>query len=164
MSNKGTKSGVKLPCRALKLSTLEELEQELVRIERAHAAGTLSACGNWSPGKILGHISSWIDFGFEGYPMSPPPFVRAVCRLMKGVFLRNQAMKPGFRIHGAPEGTYGLEEMDVPTGLARLRRSIKRLNFDELKPHPLFGLMTREQWIRMHVNHASLHLGFLKLS
>lgn len=151
------------PCRKLSFRSLEDLEQELGRIEKAHAAGTLITCGNWSAGKILGHLASWIDYGFDGYPTSPPAWTLPLFRLLKGVLLKDRPMSPGMRIPGTPEGTHGIEEMDVQQGFARIGASLQRLRLHIPEKHPLFGVLTRHEWERMHLNHAALHLGFLKL-
>lgn len=95
--------------------------------------------------------------------MSPPWFVRAIGRMMKPMMMRQARMKPGFRIHGAPDGTYGVEEMSVEEGAGRLRRAVERLRAGEPGPNPVFGRLTKEEWMRMHLNHAALHLGYLRV-
>lgn len=152
------------PQRTLALRTLEDLERELDAIERAGRAGTLRAHGNWSPGKVLGHLASWTDYAYDGYPSLPPAWARPIFRLMRGVVLRDRPMRPGLRIPGAPEGTHGVEEMDVEEGLLRLRTAIERLRIKIPDRHPLFGVLTRDEWERLHLNHAALHLGFLTLN
>lgn len=151
------------PCRDLTLTTWDDLEREIRAIENAAEAGTLTQCGNWSPGRILGHLAAWIDYAFDGYPMNPPAFVRILGRAMKPLLMRQKRMKPGFRIRGAPAGTYGVEEMPLAEGAARLRRAVERLRNGQPGPNPIFGPLTKEEWTRMHLNHAALHLGFLKL-
>jgi hypothetical protein len=155
-------SKVNAPVRELRFSTLEELEEELGRIEDAYVAGTLESTGNWSPGKILGHLAAWIDYGFDGYPMRAPFFVRAIGRLMKNAVMKQPTLKPGLQIPGAPGGTYGTEEMDVPEGAAMLRTSIERLRMQTPPAHPIFGPLTAAEWNRLHLGHAALHLGFLR--
>jgi hypothetical protein len=149
--------------RTLTLRSLEDLERELDAIEQADRAGTLRSHGNWSPGKILGHLASWIDYAYDGFPSLPPAWARPIFRLMKGVFLKDRPMKPGMRIPGTTEGTHGVVEMDVKEGLIRLRAAIERLRVKIPDRHPLFGVLTRSEWERMHLNHSALHLGFLTL-
>jgi hypothetical protein len=151
------------PCREITLRTWDDLEREIAAVEAAERAGTLQTCGNWSAGKVLGHIAAWIDYAFDGYPMNPPWFVRIIGRMMKGPMLKQPRMKPGFRIRGAPEGTYGVAEMSVQEGAARLRKAISRFQNQQPGPNPIFGPLTKDQWTRMHLNHASLHLGFLRV-
>lgn len=160
MSGKPT---VAQPCREVKLASLEDLEREIERVENAYVAGTLSTCGNWSAGKILGHLASWIDYAYDGYPMRFPWFVRLMGRVLKDGFLRKSAMPPGVRIPGAPDGTYGLDEMDVPEGAARLRAALERLRAETPGKHPVLGPLTPEQWTKLHLSHAALHLGFVRV-
>lgn len=151
------------PCREITLRSWDDLEREIDAVEAADRAGTLQTCGNWSAGKILGHIAAWIDFAFDGYPMNPPWFVRIIGRMIKGPMLNQSRVKPGFRIRGAPEGTYGVAEMSVPEGAARLRKAIARFHTKQPGPNPIFGPLTRDEWTRIHLNHAALHLGFLQV-
>jgi len=45
----------------------------------------------------------------------------------------------------------------------RLRSALARLDADEkfTQPSPLLGRLSHEQWVRMQLGHASMHLGFL---
>lgn len=149
------------PCRVLKLATLDDLLCELDAIESADRAGTLRTCGNWSAGKILGHLSSWIDYAYDGFPSLPPAWVIPLFRLMKPVLMKDRPLRPGMRIPGTTEGTHGVDEMTTQEGLVRLRASIERLRARIPDSHPLFGVLARQEWERMHLNHAVLHLGFI---
>ena len=152
------------PARTLRFGSLDDLDRELGAIECAERSGSLRTHGNWSAGKILGHLSAWIDYAYDGFPSLPPSWAIPIFRLMKPIFMKDRPMSPGMRIPGAPEGTHGVDEMTVEEGLIRIRASLERLRVKIPDQHPLFGVLTRAEWERMHLNHAALHLGFLSLN
>ena len=52
--------------------------------------------------------------------------------------------------------------MTTEAGLARLRRAMERLKAEApSKPQAIFGPMTHEEWVALHLRHAEMHLGFL---
>ncbi len=147
--------------RTLRFDTIAQLREELARLEAANAAGTLKTTGNWSVGQILGHLAAWIDYAYDGYPMSPPLWVRAMGRLMKP-FVTGMSMPPGVRIYGAPAGTYGGENLEFAEGLRRMRAALDRLEKSApTRPSPMFGRFSHEGWKRLNLNHAALHLGYV---
>lgn len=150
--------------RELRFQSLAELSSELDRIEQAEQNGVLQTIGNWSPSQILGHLGAWIHYGWEGYPMKPPPwFVRWFLRWQLPKMLE-KGMPPGVRIPGIPGGTTATEEMDFGAALANLRNGIERLDRGEEALHhsPAFGPMSYQDRIRLNLRHAELHLGFMR--
>ncbi|MFO0973645.1 MAG: DUF1569 domain-containing protein [Phycisphaerae bacterium] len=149
--------------RPLRFETIDALLAEVDRIEAADAAGRLRCIGNWSAGQVMGHVAAWIDYGYDGYPLKPPPWpIRVVLRFLKGRYLRN-GMPVGRRIPGVPDGTYGTEPMSTAAGAAALRRAARRLASGEPArfPSPAFGPMPESERIALNLRHAELHLGFL---
>lgn len=136
---------------------------EIERLAAAERAGTLRRTGNWTLGQILGHLATWIDFAYDGYPpeLNPPWFIKLILKLQKKRFMRGP-LPTGVRIPKVEGGTYGTEPLSLEEGLFRLRKSWERL--DEAPPsHPniIFGPMSHEEWKTVHLRHAELHLGFL---
>lgn len=151
------------PHRRLRFEKISELNVELDWIAAAAAAGTLRANGDWSPGQIMGHLASWIEYGYAGYPMGAPPwFIRIVLRWKLKAMLRD-GMPRGVRIPGASEGTYGTEPLEFAEGERRLRQSLARLSKREpaLYDSPGFGPMSMDQRVQLTLRHAELHLGYL---
>ncbi len=154
-----------VPRRTLRFNSLEDLDAELARIERADRDGGLSHTGNWTPGQILGHIAAWLEFGWNGYPpeLRPPRLVRWVLMLRKARYLRD-GLPVGVRIPGLKDGTLGIEPMTTADGLARLRRTLEPLRRGEDQPFdsPGFGKLSNAEAIQGNLRHAELHLGFLR--
>src|ERR1051326_3150405 len=93
----------KVDCRTLRLSTLDDVSRELDRLEQADAAGKLRCTGNWTAGQCFGHLATWIEFGYEGFPMKPPPWpIRFLVRRQLRKYLK-QGMPRGIRIPGSKD-------------------------------------------------------------
>lgn len=56
--------------RALRFRSIDEALQEIDRIVAAENAGKLSTLGNWTPGQNMGHVATWINYSYDGYPFS----------------------------------------------------------------------------------------------
>jgi hypothetical protein len=149
--------------RKLRFDSIDDCIAEVGQILTADEEGRLNSSGNWTPGQIMTHVAAWIEYGFAGYPIGPPPrIVRWILRLRLKKMLQGD-MPRGVRIPGVKEGTIGME--DVPTREAgeRLVAALKRLQDREEAPFdsPAFGPMSYDDRIRLNLRHAELHLGFL---
>jgi hypothetical protein len=150
--------------RHLRFATIDDLLKEVERIETADKEGRLQAQGTWTPGQVLGHVAAWINYGYDGYPMKPPPWiVRLLLRWQVKKYLRD-GMPSGVRIPKVEAGTYGIEVLTLPEGAAQLRRAVERLRAGEPAKFdsPAFGPMTPEDRIQFNLRHAELHLSFLQ--
>jgi hypothetical protein len=151
--------------RAVRLASPRDLHAELDRVVAADRAGTLRQCGNWTAGTTFGHLATFIEYAYDGYPpdlASPPWFIRAILKLSKGRFMRGPLPR-GVRIPKIEGGTKGTEPMTTEAGLARLKAAWARLEASPPpRPNPIFGPLTHQEWITMHLRHAELHLGYLQ--
>ena len=153
--------------RELKFATIDDLLNEIDRLVAADRAGQLRTLGSWTAGQILGHVAAWIDYGYEGYPMKPPPwFIRVILRWRVRKYLHHGGMPSGVRIPGVKEGTYGTDALSLEEGADRLRRALRRLQAGEHAPYdsPAFGPMSHDDRIQLNLRHAELHLSFLQPS
>lgn len=148
--------------RNLQFESLEQLRNDVNRLAQSERGGRLRASGNWSLGQACGHLASWIELPYEGYPpeLNPPWIVRAIVKLRKNSYL-NKRMPPGVRIPGIQGGTLGTEPMATDAGVARLDAALKRLAAGPpAVPNIIFGPLTHEEWKRLNLRHAELHLSF----
>jgi Protein of unknown function (DUF1569) len=153
----------KITRRRLRFETIDDLLAELDRIEQANLAGRLTVQGNWSAGQIVSHIAAWVEYGWVGYPVKPPPFfIRWILKFMLKKYLRS-GMPAGLRIPGTKEGTFGQDNVPVPQAIDRLRSCLQRLKDGEQArfDSPAFGPMSHEDRIKLNLRHAELHLSFL---
>jgi hypothetical protein len=148
--------------RTLRFGSIDEAIAEAERLVAAEREGRSTCVGNWKLGQALGHLATWANFAFDGYPpeVRAPLPVRMILRLMRGTIL-NKGMMPGVRVGKIPEGTVGLEPLDADEGLRRFRAAMERLRASApTTANPVFGPLTHEQWIALNLRHAELHLSF----
>src|ERR1044071_9071151 len=145
--------------RRLRFTSMDDLAAEVEKVASACRAGTLRQTGNWTAGQVFGHLSTWIDYGYDGYPpdLRPPWFVKLILRLQKKKFFRGP-MPQGVRIPGQEHGTKGTEVRTLEEGLERIRRSIARLKAAPPSgPNVIFGPLSHVEWQTIHLRHAELH-------
>lgn len=147
--------------RELRYQSVAELTADIDALVAAEKAGTLRQTGNWTLGQALGHLASWINYGYEGFPMGPPPwFVRIILKMLKKKYLR-EGMPAGVRIPKTVDGTYGIDLMSAEEGAARLKKALARMRAEEPKyPSPAWGNMPQDERIAINLRHAELHLSF----
>jgi Protein of unknown function (DUF1569) len=150
------------PRRKLRFETIDDALREAQQLAEAERLGRLARAGNWTLGQTLGHLGTWVNFAFDGYPASvhAPLPVRMILRLMRNRIL-NQGMMTGVKIGRVPGGTLGLDAIPAEEGLVRYRTALQRLR--QTAPtidNPVFGKLTHEQWVQLNLRHAELHLGF----
>lgn len=156
----------KVERRKLRFENLDQLLGEIDRIEQANRSGNLKVVGNWTLGQILSHVAAWIEYGYVGFPVKPPPFfIRWILKFMKNKYLKS-GMPSGVKIPGTKEGTFGQDDVPVDQAFDRLRNNIARLKSGEQAKFdsPAFGPMSHEDRIALNLRHAELHLGFVSYS
>jgi hypothetical protein len=141
------------------------LKEDLAKIEAAERAGTLRTTGNWTTGEILDHVAKTIDFSIDGFPpevrVAWP--IRMFARLMKGRMTSGKTLPAGFKLPKESAAFLPKPGTSTADGLARLRRALERLDTGArcVHPSPAFGALTHDEWMRLHLGHAQLHLGFV---
>jgi hypothetical protein len=148
--------------RKLHFDKIDEALAEADRLASAEREGRVVRAGNWSLGQALGHLATWANFAFEGYPaeVRAPLPVRLMLRAFRGTIL-NKGMMSGVRVGKVPGGTFGIDELSTVEGLNRFRSAMERLrNESPTLVNPVFGRLTHEKWIQLNLRHAELHLGF----
>src|SRR5262245_52749735 len=101
--------------RALRFATPAEAIADAEQIAAADRAGRLKRCGQWTAGQGLGHVAAWIDYAFDGYPLSVTPEAAAIARKFLPKVLES-GMQAGYRFAGVEGGTVGMD--DMPTDVA----------------------------------------------
>ena len=150
--------------RNLHFDSVDDVIEEVNKIAEADANGGLVVTGQWSVGEILSHLSAWIEYAYNGYPIDAPPWI--VQKLLKfhlRSILKN-GMKPGVNIPGVDGGTVGQEKIDCDVACRRYLVALNRLaSSEEAKyPSPAFGKLEREKFVKLNLRHAELHLSFIQ--
>ncbi|HET6326652.1 MAG TPA: DUF1569 domain-containing protein [Planctomycetaceae bacterium] len=143
--------------RKLRFATFDELVADIDRL----SSGPVKVLGNWSPGQVFRHLATAYNGSIDGFTMTFPLHFRLIAKVFRKKLLTMQ-MPAGFKL--PPKGAAMLEPPSTATdeGAAQLRAAIERLKREPKRAnHPMFGELTREEWDRVHLTHASLHLSFL---
>ncbi len=123
--------------------------------------GNLRCLGNWTLGQILGHLAAWADYSYGQSPIKVTWFLKIIARPMKKRFLNNP-MPAGGRLPGMVAGTLATEALSTDQGLENFRRAFTRLKTeDPARRHPIFGKLDHQEWIKLNLRHAELHLSFV---
>jgi hypothetical protein len=146
--------------RKLRFVSLAELRVEIDRLVAADERGTLRRSGNWTLGQMFGHLAAWINYGYEGYPMKVPWFIRFLVRRQFRKYVHS-GLPRGFRIPKVKAGTYGTEVLSTPEGARRLRAALDRLEREPaVYDSPALGEISEADRIQLTLRHAELHLGY----
>lgn len=140
-----------------------DLDEVLIEAERL-AAGEVYTTGAHSFGQILEHLARTHDMTTGRLQVPPPPlYMRLMITLMKPMLIRDQPIKPGFKLPKKSENVFWPDqEFEVSAALEHLRDSIEHYKSHGPMPkHPMFGTLSREQSDRLNCRHAALHLGFV---
>ena len=155
--------------RTLKMSTLDDLRAETARIKEADAAGCAAATKGWTPAQTVWHVASFIRGSLDGCPFKMPLPMRLMgkgMRLMGLDRMLNRPIPPGFKI--PPQASMFNPSADVTMDQAceLMNTCLDRIDHGEKMTHPspLLGKLTHEQWTKMHLRHAELHLSNIALA
>jgi Protein of unknown function (DUF1569) len=123
--------------------------------------GKFNTLGNWSAGQIFLHLAKSMNDSIDGSDLHLPWYLKLVGPLLKKKLLRGP-MAPGVKL----PASVAKETVPGPTstaeGLTALRSAIARLQSESKRARsPFLGDMTKDEWNRLHLNHAALHMSFL---
>ena len=122
--------------------------------------GGYTRLGNWNLGTMSTHLAKAMQTVLDVSPIKVNALVRFLARLLyKDKALRK--MKPGFKMPKramslAPhiaEDRLGVEELAMT--VARWKREPNRY------AHTFFGSLTDDEWNRLMLRHAEMHMSFL---
>jgi hypothetical protein len=123
--------------------------------------------GNWDLAQCCGHLAEWMRFPLDGYPKAPLP-LRPVVWLVRVTLGKGMLRKILTTGTFSPGGQTLKETVPTPGGdesaaVAKLRDVVERFkNHDgPFHPSPLFGQMTRDEWVKLNLAHTAHHLSFL---
>lgn len=149
--------------RELHFSGLDDVLAEMDRIAEAERQGRVKRLGNWTVGQVFGHLATWIDYSYDGFPpkLNPPWIIRFILKFQKNKFMKGP-MPRGVKIPGIENGTFATEVVSLEDGVEHLRRSIERLKREKpTQKSVLFGEMTHQEWVTGTLRHAELHMSYL---
>jgi hypothetical protein len=155
--------------RDIQLSTIDDLEAEVDRLVEAARAGRVESLGKWSAAQALWHVGRMIEFSFDGFPfryLRGYKWLTLILRAIAWRWLIRMALRPGFN---NPPYAVALEPdpaVSLDVAAALIRQQISRIRAGEQMNQAcsVEGPYSHDQWIYIHLRHAELHFGFLKMA
>ena len=136
------------------------LDEVLADAERLVASPNTKMLGNWPLSQLLTHLATAINGSIDGTSAKAPWFIRLIGPLLKGRVLKNR-MSPGFKLPKDVEVGFFPSVSSPQEALEELRRAVGRSHNERMTArHPILGKLTHEEWTRLHLRHAELHLSF----
>jgi len=143
--------------RSVQYQDLQDLLQDVEQLAR----GEPRTLGNKTFPQILKHLSIVMNGSMDGMAMRVPWYFKMIGKLLKNRIL-SSPMRPGFRLPAEAEKTLWPEVSSLPEALDAFRKSIKRLETEpKREPSPFLGPLTREEWDKLHLRHAELHMSYV---
>jgi Protein of unknown function (DUF1569) len=143
--------------RSISFQSYEELLADLDRL----GSGPVRQLGNWSPGQNFRHLATAYNNSIDGFTLSFPMPLRLMAKLFRKRLL-SMSMPAGFKLPAKSGQSLMPPATSTEEGLAELRAAITRLQTEPRRAmHPLFGELTNQEWDKVHLKHAALHLSFL---
>ncbi len=138
-------------------------DEVLADVERL-AAGGYRQLGNWSLGQIAGHLALAMTMALDGSKSQMAWPIRFLARAFAKNQLVRGPMKPGFKVP-SKFSTALIPDPDLAAdveGISSLRTAVKRWKTEPQRhPHFFLGKLTPEEWEKILLNHAAMHLSFV---
>jgi hypothetical protein len=117
--------------------------------------------GSWSLGQMADHLARAIEKSLDGYPRMLPAPARWLIRWL--YFKKIQRHEPLRRRVPAPKYLMPADCVEDRAGAERLKAALARLkaHAGPLHSSPVFGRLTTEEWLHVHLWHCEHHLSFL---
>jgi hypothetical protein len=148
--------------REVHFDSIDDITADAGKLALAERNKKLVQAGNWTLGQVCGHIAGWMEASYSGAPVRFSWLVRMLARARRKKYL-NEPMNPGGRLPRVEGGTLFREPLSTEAGLERLKKACARIKGEApKKPHFIFGKLKHEEWKKLHLRHAELHLSFLR--
>ena len=149
----------RIPGRTLALKSLEDLHDEVVRLEETSRRQRVSHSGTWSLDQCCQHLARWIEFSIDGFAFKYPWPFRLLGRIVRVVswrWLVTAALRPGFVNPPAARAVEPDATLNEGEGVADLLRQLARLENGARteQPSPVEGPLSHEEWCYFHLRHA----------
>ena len=128
--------------------------------------GGYERAGQWDLSQVCGHCAYALNAAIDGFDNKPPLMIKIMAKLlgMKKKMFTTRTIKAGLpapssSIAASANGDREVEAKAVEA-LATAADRIKNFG-GTLQLHPVFGLLTRDEWLEFQTIHTMHHLTFL---
>jgi hypothetical protein len=144
--------------REVRYNSIDELLADAERL----ANGKFRTVGQWTYPQILDHLAKAFVASIDGFGFQAPWFARVlIAPFAKKSFL-TKTMKAGFRLPKSAAAILPDSDLALPAALERLKQAIARYKQEPQRaPHPFLGMLTPDDYDRLHMRHSELHLSFM---
>lgn len=140
----------------------ESLQLVLVDAELLVHASNVSMLGNRPLDGLLNHLAMAIEGSLDGISFKTPWYMRLVGPLFKKRFTTKK-MPAGFNLPRSVDEIYFPSSATAVEAFERLKRAIERTQTQPMESkHPILGSLTHDEWTKLHLRHAELHLSFAR--
>ena len=140
--------------------SFNSLDDVVADAEACVSSPNLKMLGNWPLSRILAHLTKAMTSSVDGSPVKAPLVIRLIGPFLKGRILK-KGMSPGLKLPKYIEVGFYPEISSSQEALENLRVAVRRLRTENLvSRHPVFGKVTPEEWVQIHLRHSELHLSF----
>lgn len=143
--------------RTLRFASLDDVVTDAATLVASPGTRML---GSWPLDKLLMHLATAINHSIDGFSAQAPWFTRVAAPLIKGSML-NRQMRAGFRLPKRVEPDFFPSAASDQEALDTLRQAVARTKNERMTArHPVLGKLSHEEWTKLHLRHAELHLSF----
>jgi hypothetical protein len=136
------------------------LEAMLADAERMVMAPNTKTLGNWPLEQLLTHLTLAMNSSIDGISARAPWFIRLLGPAIKRRVL-TRGMSPGFKLPKQVESRFFPAATSAGDALEEFRSAVGRVRQEKMTAiHPVFGRITHDEWLRLHLRHAEMHLSF----
>jgi hypothetical protein len=139
---------------------LLDFDRVLADADRLLAGGYRRA-GNWSLAQVCDHLATIVTMSLDGFPSLMPWPIRLAARWFAlGPMLRHQVFRSRFT---APPYLIPAADAADRDAVERLRAAVARFegHAGPMRPSPVFGTLSRDEWREVHLWHCEHHFSFL---
>ena len=144
--------------RKLHFNSLDDLQAEVERL----AGGEVKMLGNWSLAQMFNHLAAGLNSTIDGSSFKAPFLMKLILApLMKKKFIYG-AIPSGFKIPKDAEAQFlPSSDVELAASMSELQAAILRVkSADNFAPHPMFGILSKEETEQFQLRHAEMHLSF----
>lgn len=137
----------------------QSLDEVVADAEMLVASPHTKMLGNWPLGQILTHQALAINGSIDGVLAKAPLLFRMLGPFIKRRIFKH-GMSAGFQLPKQVEASF-FPVASPQEGLEKLQAAVARLRTERMTSrHPVMGKITHDEWLKLHLRHAELHLSF----
>ena len=143
--------------RQLRFTSLDAM---LADAERLVASPNTKMLGNWPLDQLLAHLTLAMNSSIDGISARAPWFIRLLGPAIKRRVL-TRGMSPGFKLPKTVDAESFPTLTSTEDALQEFRAALARVRQEKMTAiHPVFGRITHDEWMQLHLRHAEMHLSF----